>query len=119
MSRLLKPVSGVLPKMPSALTFPPTDRDAGNRPGYGDHRELQVAVRDLTLAEYLVHLHHTLAESVLLGLLRPEEPLRLVHRMDFDARTAEETPAYARVHFGHDDPTTLRLFTWLSSPAQR
>jgi hypothetical protein len=106
LSRLLKPVGGVLPVPPAEIEFPGRDGAA--------YRELRLAVRDLTLAEYLVHLHHTLTESVLLGRLRPDEPLRLVHCLDLDARTAQGTPGYARVHHAHGDPSSLRLYAWLS-----
>jgi hypothetical protein len=105
-SRLLRPVTG---RLPEALVLGPPDR-----PGATGARELLVAVRDLTLSQYLVHLHHTVAEAVLLGRLTPEEPLRLVHRPDLDTGTAQAEPGYARVHYAAEDRTDLRLYTWLS-----
>lgn len=103
LSRLLKPVTGVLPALPGEMEIGSTT---------GEVRDLHIAVRDLTLAEYLVHLHHTLAESVLLGLLRPGGPLRLVHRPDIGVMPGGE--GYARVHYARGDPATLRLYAWLS-----
>lgn len=76
-------------------------------------RRLYVAVRGLGLVEYLVHLHHTLAEAVLLGRLDPDEPLVLTHCQDIAAETASGEPGYARVHFRDGDPDRLRLYTWL------
>jgi uncharacterized protein DUF6182 len=99
-ARLLKPVTGRLPDLPPDLDVP----------GTGARRVLRVAVGGLTLVDYLVHLHHTLAEAVLLGRLRPDEPLRLCHRPSLG--TGEDTPAYARVL---PEPDGLRLHTWLSA----
>lgn len=116
-SRLLKPVTGSLPDLPAVVDLPAagTARDAApTTPGPGRPRELRCAVRDLTFSEYLVHLHHTLAESVLLGRLRPGEPLRLIHLPDIDPATVREEPGYARVHYAPGDPTRLRLYTCLS-----
>ncbi|MBV2156634.1 DUF6182 family protein [Kitasatospora sp. SUK 42] len=107
-TRLLKPVSGELPPLPEVVEFP--HGEDGTTP----YRELHVGIRDLTLAEYLVHLHHTLAESVLRGRLGAGEPLRLIHRPDLDADAARTGPAYARVHYAPGGAPGLRLYTWLS-----
>jgi hypothetical protein len=112
LSRLLKPVTGVLPKLPGEVET----GGPGGPAGRDRFRELRIALRDLTLAGYLVHLHHTLAESVLLARLGRAEPLRLVHRPDIAI-----TPGgadYARVHFAPGDPSALRLYTCLA-PAGR
>lgn len=102
-ARLLKPVTGTLPPLPDTLDLP----------GHGRPRRLFVATRGLSLAGYLVHLHHTLAEAVLGGVLGAGEALRLHHRPDLDAVASGE-PAYARVHHPDGDTTRLRLFTWLA-----
>jgi Family of unknown function (DUF6182) len=112
LSRLLRPVTGVLPVLPGVLeTAGADDRTPPSR-----CRELHLAVRGLTLVEYLVHLHHTLAESVLLGRLRPGEPLRLVHWPDIGI--APDGDGYARVHFTGGDQAALRLFAWLAPGAR-
>lgn len=103
-SRLLKPVTGTLPHLPAEVEVP----------GTGRPRVLHVAVAGLTLTDYLVHLHHTLAESVLLGRLRPDEPLLLRHRPALDAASIREPPAYARILPDADDGGRLRPHTWLS-----
>lgn len=105
LSRLLKPVTGELPKLPSDLDLP----------GAGPRRVLQVAVAGLSLADYLIHLHHTLAEAVLLGRLRPDEPLRLSHRPALALDSDCDPPAYARVLPEPGDTGRLRLHTWLSA----
>jgi Family of unknown function (DUF6182) len=105
LSRLLKPVTGGLPELPREIDFP----------GVGPRRVLQVAIAGLTLVDYLVHLHHTLAEAVLLGRLRPKEPLRLSHLPAFGTGSACGPPAYARVLPEPGDTGRLRLHTWLSS----
>lgn len=116
LSRLLKPVTGILPELPAIIDLPPSV-PAGSDPraqAPGRCRELIVATRGLTLVDYLVHLHHTLAESVLLGRLTPAEPLRLVHQPEISAETVSAVPGYARVHYAGPDTTSLRLYTWLS-----
>lgn len=114
-SRLLKPVTGRLPRLPESVVLPP----AGGPPGAEEPRELRVAVRDLTFAQYLVHLHHTLAEAALTGRLAPDETLRLVHRQDLGTETASGDPGYARVHHAPGDGDRLRLYTWLSPDHRR
>jgi Family of unknown function (DUF6182) len=113
LSRLFKPVTGVAPKLPAEIEFP---GDATPGPRY---REIRLALRNLTLAEYLVHLHHTLSESVLLGRLRPRQPIRLVHRLDLDAGMANGEHGYARVHYAPGDSSELRLYAWLSPDEHR
>jgi hypothetical protein len=105
LSRLLKPVTGRLPELPRDLDLP----------GTGARRVLHVAVAGLALADYLVHLHHTLAEAVLLGRLRPDEPLRLSHRPALGTCSACGPPAYARVLPEPGGTGRLRLHTWLSA----
>ncbi|MER6561630.1 DUF6182 family protein [Streptomyces sp. NPDC001027] len=112
-SRLLKPVAGVLPDLPDTVEVP------GVGPTGDTCRELHIAVRDLSFAQYLVHLHHALAESVLMGRLAPGEPLRLIHRPDLDARAVDRDVDYARVHQERSDPDRLRLYVSLSSDQRR
>lgn len=129
LSRLLKPVTGTLPELPRDLDLPgidlahadaptadaPTaDRSSADLPSDGPRRVLRVAVAGLTLVEYLVHLHHTVAEAVLLGRLRPDEPLRLSHRPALAADPRCGPPGYARVLPDPADSGRLRLHTWLS-----
>ena len=103
-ARLLKPVTGTLPDLrPTTLIR-----------GRGRPRELHIATRGLSLVDYLVHLHHTLAEAVLCGRLGADEALRLQHRPDVEPTAAAGEPAYARVHHPHGDTSRLRLFTWLA-----
>ena len=102
-TRLLKPVTGTLPDLPADLSVP----------GRGAPRELYLATRGLTLVDYLVHLHHTLAEAVLAGRLGAEDALRLHHRRDIEPAVAAGEPAYARVHHPDGD-LSLRLYSWLS-----
>lgn len=122
LSRLLKPVTGQLPLLPDELDLPgdPAADDEVREDGLpGDserpRRVLQVAVAGLSLADYLVHLHHTLAEAVLLGRLRPDEPLRLSHRPALAIEDTAGPPAYARVLPDPADPARLRLHTWLAA----
>lgn len=104
LSRLLKPVTGELPVLPDDVDVP----------GTGPVRVLTVAVGGLGLVDYLVHLHHTLAEAVLRGRLRPDEPVRLRHRTTLEIEPSWDPPAYARVLPEHGDHGPLRLYTWLS-----
>jgi hypothetical protein len=110
--RLLKPAIGHLPRLLDELTVL-----GGTAPGASDVAtvELQVAVDGLSLVEYLVHLHHTVAEATLTGQLPPDAPVRLMHRRAIDRHTTEGVPGYARVTQGDD--TRLRLHTWLTPTA--
>lgn len=103
LSRLLKPVTGRLPELPPSVHL------LGER--RGAPCEIRIACRGLTTAGYLIHLHHTLAEAVLLGKIAPRTPVRLVHVPDLDDESAL-TSAYARVHYGADG--ALRLYTFLA-----
>lgn len=106
LSRLLKPVTGSLPRLPATVDVPGAT-EAGPR-------ELRLATRDLGLVDYLVHLHHTVAEATLLGRLGTGERLRMVHQLDLDALAAPGSPGYARVHYADDGPPALRLYTSLA-----
>jgi hypothetical protein len=103
-TRLLKPVSGTLPELPGTVDLP----------GTGPVRELRVGVGAGSLVDYLVHLHHTLAEAVLFGRLRPEESLRLRHQPQ-PALDPAESAAYARVLPDPEHRDRLRLHTVLLS----
>jgi hypothetical protein len=103
-ARLLKPVTGTLPVLPASVSIP----------GRGAPRALYLATRGLTLVDYLVHLHHTLAEAVLAGRLGAEDALCLHHRRDIEPAVAVGEPAYARVHHPDGDLARLRLYSWLS-----
>ncbi|HZN18581.1 MAG TPA: DUF6182 family protein [Micromonosporaceae bacterium] len=106
--RLLRPVSGLLPDDLSQLdTVTGPDRC----PGW----QLHVAVRGLDLARYLVHLHHTVAEAVLTGVLPADATIALRHVEDLDpVRTSRTGCAYARVHQTAPEQPAPRLFTVLT-----
>jgi hypothetical protein len=104
-SRLLKPLTGSLPPLEDTLDLPGL--------ADGPPRELQVATREVSLVKYLVHLHHTVAEAVLLGRLTAAEPLRITHRPELDPMSTDAGPSYARVHYTADDTPELRLYTSL------
>lgn len=104
-SRLLKPLTGSLPPLADTLDVPGL--------ADGPPRELHVATGEVSLVKYLVHLHHTIAEAVLLGRLTAAEPLRITHRSDLDPMSAHGSPGYARVHYTADDTPELRLYTSL------
>ncbi|MFI7057095.1 DUF6182 family protein [Streptosporangium canum] len=103
LSRLLKLVTGRLPELPPNVHLPGERR--------GAPCEIRIACRGLTTAGYLIHLHHTLAEAVLLGKIDPRTPVRLVHVPDLDDESALSS-SYARVHYGADG--ALRLYTFLA-----
>ncbi|WP_406129069.1 DUF6182 family protein [Streptomyces canus] len=113
--RLYKPVSGVLPELRPDIEIAPAETPAGSPPTPGGPcRPMHIAVRDVKLADYLIHLHHALSESVLQGRLRLDERLRLIHSPDLGAEAVGGTSGYARVHHAPDDPERLRCHVWLS-----
>lgn len=108
--RLLRPVCGVLPADPGRLD---TVVGPDARPGW----LLQVAVRDLDLPRYLVHLHHTAAEAVLTGVMPAGATVALRHVPDLDPAAARLGGCgYARVHPlpPPADRPALRLYTVLT-----
>jgi hypothetical protein len=106
--RLLRPVSGTLPEDPTRLD---TVAGPGTRPGW----LLRVAVRELDLAQYLVHLHHTVAEAVLTGVLPADATIALRHVDHLDpAHTSRAGCAYARVHHAGPDRPVPWMFTVLT-----
>jgi hypothetical protein len=109
--RLLRPVSGELPALPPTVAVRTGPRVAG---AAGSEWDLWLATAGLGVVEYLVHLHHTVAEATLTGALRPGDIVRLRHAGELDpARTRREPYTYVRVHLSHDDPRRLRLYTVL------
>lgn len=99
LSRLLKPVTGDLP----------AERDV---PGTGAPYLLRVAVAGLTLADYLVHVHHTLAEAVLLGRLPPYARVRVHHEPTI---ASVRQPVHARVLPGPGADADPYPYTWLTA----
>lgn len=91
-------------------------------PPSGTSTEAAVACAGLTIAEYLVHTHHLLAEAVLRGLIGPGDTLTLHHRDDLDgpdvlAALAPGRAAGVQTRITHDprEPGRLRLFALLTS----
>jgi Family of unknown function (DUF6182) len=108
--RLLRPVTGTLP----AVSVIPAGEAAAEAPA-GTPWWLWLAIRDLDLAQYLVHLHHTVTEAVLTGKVRPGDTIGLRHVMDLHPSRLERPDcAYSRVHPSPDDPGRLRLYALLS-----
>jgi hypothetical protein len=108
--RLLRPlVTGSFVRPPD-VTVRPEDMPTGDR------LELRVATsRIATLESYLVALGHTLAESVLQGVLRRDTELAIHHVEVLDELPADRR--YARVEIDAVDPERLVLVTCLV-PAQ-
>ncbi|QXJ22252.1 hypothetical protein AGRA3207_003226 [Actinomadura graeca] len=74
--RLLRPVRGTTdPGWAGALHVALSEA----QPTSGKVARLRVAVRDMTLPDYLVHVNHTLAEAVLDGLLTAADVLEIEH----------------------------------------
>lgn len=77
-------------------------------------RRLLVDVAGLGMGQYLVHLHHTVCEAAICGLIGPGDALEVVHVQEIDESVGRWD--YARVHADHRDERRLRLYTCLSSP---
>ena len=79
--------------------------------GSGRRRRLLIDIGHSSVQDLLIHVHHTVCEAVIRGLIRRGDALAL-HGVD-----ALEGPVdrwdYARVHrdTGHDE--RLRMYTWL------
>ncbi|MFI5916041.1 DUF6182 family protein [Dactylosporangium sp. NPDC051541] len=87
--RLLRPVEGALP-----AAGPDVVAGADGRPEW----LLRVASAGLDLPRYLVHVHHTVAEAVLTGVLPPAATVALRQVTALDPAVVErEDPAYVRI----------------------
>jgi len=103
--RLLRPVTGTLP----AVSVVPAGTPAGTS------WSLWLAIRNLDLAQYLVHLHHTVTEAVLTGKVGPGDTINLRHVMDLHPSRLERADCvYPRVHPSPGHPGRLRLYALLS-----
>lgn len=114
--RLLRPVPSTgqvcLPER-LTVTVPATGGalGAGGPVPAGRIHELWLATQDLSWADYLVHLHHSLAEPALTGLLAAGDQLAIRHAPRLTGWPAGA--AYRRVHFDRQDPSRLRLYSTL------
>ncbi|MEU7650196.1 DUF6182 family protein [Streptomyces huasconensis] len=112
---LLRAIEGELPPtLPGAVTLTVPGAPAAV-PG---HRwRATVATDGLSLPQYLVHVNHALAESVLTGILAPGDELTLHHTPDVPELPF--APAYLRVHQDMRDPERLRAFVALTDDRQQ
>jgi Family of unknown function (DUF6182) len=118
MSRMLRAFQGPAPVR--APERPCTVRPSG--PDSGHVAEATVATDRVSVAEYLVHVHHLFAEATLRGLIRPGDAIRVAHRPNLDGPLVRAAldPASAdtvQTRISHDssDPTRPRLFAVLTS----
>ncbi|WP_367042197.1 DUF6182 family protein [Streptomyces sp. Je 1-332] len=108
---LLRAVQGDLPSVlpgPFTLDVPHAPAGPARRGGGARRRRMTVATAGLSLPRYLVHVNHTLAESVLTGVLAPGDVLTVHHVEELPEPIAE--PCYVRVHQDPCDPDRLRAF---------
>jgi hypothetical protein len=74
--------------------------------------QLHLATAGVTLAQYLVHLNHVLAEAVLTNVVKPGDRLVIHHVPRIDSAVAPYS--VLRVHLDNHDPTRLRAYASLS-----
>jgi hypothetical protein len=105
--RLLRAFSGTTPIDPPGIA----GLDVPGGPPTGAAHCLYVRAAG-TVDRYLVDVHHTLAEAVLRGILRPGDRLCLRHVTGLEDLTGP--PEYARVVAAPDAGDRLRPVTWLT-----
>jgi hypothetical protein len=111
--RLLRPVTGALPAV-SAVPAAGANPGGPSPAGGAGAACLWLAIRGLDLAQYLVHLHHTVTEAVLTGKIGPGDTIRLRHVMDLHpSRLNRADCIYTRVHPVPGHPGRLRLYALL------
>ncbi|MEV0174699.1 DUF6182 family protein [Streptomyces sp. NPDC050803] len=118
LSRLLRAFHGPAPiDVPSG---PLTTAVSGTPSGHVV--DATVATGGVSTREYLVHVHHLIAEAALRGLVGPGDTVRVDHRPDLDPdrlRTLIDPARADRVQtrIGHSptDPGRLRLYGVLTS----
>jgi hypothetical protein len=75
-------------------------------------RYIYVGTAGLSASDYLVHLNHTLAESVLLGLIAPGSVVTIRHVPRL--HSCREEMAWLRVHRDNSDASRLRAYAGVS-----
>ncbi len=83
--------------------------------------DMAVAVGGVSTGEYLVHVHHLVAEAALRGLLRPGDEFRVEHRQTLGAAEFRDDLAPARADHvqtrivpSRTEPERLRLYGLLT-----
>lgn len=71
-------------------------------------RHIYIATAGLSASDYLVHLNHTLAESVVLGLIGPRSVVTIRHVPRL--HSCREELAWLRVHRDTSDVSRLRAY---------
>lgn len=107
---LLRAVQGDLPPVmpgPFTLDVPHGPAAPPRQDGVRRHR-MTLATAGLSLPRYLVHVNHTLAESLLTGVLAPGDTVAVHHVHDLPEPTRQH--AYLRVHQDTASPDLLRAF---------
>lgn len=74
--------------------------------------QLHLDVSGLSTEAYLIHLNHTLCESIIEGLLSAGDGLELIHEDGFS--TMAEPRSYIRVHRDMEHATRLRAYAYLT-----
>ena len=106
---LLRAVQGDLPPvLPGPFTLEVPHARADARTDGVRRRRMTIATAGLSLPRYLVHVNHTLAESLLTGVLAPGDLLTVHHAPELPEPTQEHT--YLRVHQDPAGPDLLRAF---------
>jgi hypothetical protein len=118
LSRMLRAFQGPAPIRPSAETL--TVRVPGAATGHPV--EAVIATDGVSVAEYLVHVHHLFAEATLRRLIRPGDTVHVTHRSELDGpwirNTLDPTSAgFVQTRITHDNrnPDRLRLYAVLAS----
>jgi hypothetical protein len=114
--RLLKLFDGDVELDPAAeltLEVPCMTGTTGATATEGQTYQLHLATAGVTLAQYLVHLNHVLAEAVLTSVVTPGDRLVIHHVPRIDSAGAPYS--VLRVHWDNHDPTRLRAYASLSS----
>ncbi len=105
LERLLKRLKTAQP-----VNLPPKVHLSGSGEGSRKVR-ICLAIADLRLEEYLVHLNHLVCEAFIAGQLRAEDAIELVHVARIDA--LEHEPAQLRIHRDPTREKTLQLQGYL------
>jgi hypothetical protein len=96
------------PRLTNRFTFT-APLVAGSEPtGQRPERRIYVATAGLSASDYLVHLNHTLAESVLTGLIVPGDTITICHLPRLHG--CQEELAWLRVHRDNKDANRLRAY---------
>jgi Family of unknown function (DUF6182) len=101
------------PRLTNKFTLTAPLAASGEPTAQRPERSVYIGAAGLSASDYLVHLNHTLAESVLTGLIVPGDTVTIRHLPRLHG--CREELAWLRVHRDNKDANRLRAYAGVST----